>query len=135
MSKFTNRGYDQCATGSQDKTFVVGKTGGGAAQAVSQTITADGSTIIYITGVLITSTAPAATVAGEVTITGLTTQDGGGTFKAQFVESAQFGGNLPINFANPVPAQDVNTNVVVNVPAIASGGTVDITVMGYRRPE
>lgn len=133
--KFTNRSYDMCAVGSQDKTFAKSNTPGAAGAAASVTVAHDSTTVIYVTGILVTSTAPAATVAGAVTLSGLTTQDGGGAITAEFVESAQFGGNLQINFANPIPAQDNGTDVVLSVPAIASGGVVAATVLGYRRPE
>lgn len=134
MSKFTKRSYDMCATGSQDNTFNKSGTGIAAAQVVV-TVTHDAATVIYVTGIVLTSTAPAATVAGAATLAGLTTQDGGGTITVQFVESAQFGGNLQMTFANPIPAVDVNTDVVLTVPAIVSGGAVAATVLGYRRPE
>lgn len=133
MSKFTSKSYDLCARGMQD-TPVSKAAVGAAAAAVSVTLThvGDNSTMTYITGFSVTSTNPAATVSGLVTVTGLAANDSGGTLDYEFVESSQFGGNLNIVFPDPIPAASVNTDIVVSCPAITSGGAVAVSVYGFK---
>lgn len=136
MAKFTARSYDQVALAAQDNTFAAQGGPGAAAAAVSATVTNDGTNVIYITGFLITTTNPAATVNGVVTLSGLSTAGGGnGTLSFELVESATFGGELNVEFPSPLPAADKNTNIVLSVPGITSGGAVSVQVFGYRRPE
>jgi hypothetical protein len=135
MSKYTARSYDQCAVGAQDKTLAVSNTLGAAGAAASVTITHDGSTFIYITGFEITSSLPTAAGTADVTVTGLTGQDSGGTLRYKFAESTSVQPQLIVEFANPIPTNDVNTDLVLSVGAVASGGIVAIVVHGYRRPE
>lgn len=136
MAKFTARSYDQVALAAQDNTFAAQGGPGAAAAAVSATVTHDGTNVIYITGFLITTTNPAATVNGVATLSGLSTAGGGnGTLSFELVESATFGGELNVEFPSPLPVVDKNTDAVLSVPAIASGGAVSVQVFGYRRPE
>lgn len=130
MSKFTGRSYDMCAVAAQDNSAVASATGAAAAQAQA-TVTHDSTNIIYVTGFSVTSTNPAATVSGAVTLTGLA----GGTQTYQFVESNSFGGNLQVNFINPIPSVNNATDVVLTCPAIASGGAVSVNLQYYKRPE
>ena len=130
MAKFTARSYDQCATGAQDNSSCASATGAAAAS-VTATVAADANNFIYVTGFSITSSAPAATVGGAPTLTGLA----GGTQTYQFVESATFGGNLQVTFADPIPTTAMNTQVQLVVPAITSGGAVSVNLYYYKRPE
>lgn len=133
MSKFTNKSYDICARGMQD-TPIAKSAIGVAAAAVSVTLThvGDNSTMTYITGFTVTSTNPASTVSGLVTVTGLATSDSGGTLDYEFVESNQFGGNLNVQFPDPIPAANLTTDIVVSCPAIAGGGAVAVAVTGFK---
>lgn len=135
MSKFTARSYDMVALAAQDNTIAT-SANGAAGAAVTVTLAHDSANIVYLTGIQITSTAPAAVESGLVQITGLSQAGGGsGTLEYEFVESATSGGELLIEFGTPIPAKDVNTDIVVSVPAIASGGAVAVSVQGYKRPE
>ena len=134
MAKFTAKSFDICALGSQDNTTAIGNTFAAAA-AGSVSLPAVAGQIAYITGFTVTSAAPAATVAGVVTVTGLTTNNGGGTLSYQFVESATLGGNLTKTFGNPIGASGANQAITVNVPAITSGAVTAVEVEGYYRPE
>lgn len=127
MTKWTNKAYDICAIGPQDNSQVAGNTGAAAA-AVTTTIAHDGTNTQYLLYVQITSTNPAATVNGAVTITGLV----GGTITYEFVESSQNGGNLVINPGTPMPAVNPSTDIVISVPAITSGGAVSIVAQSYK---
>lgn len=133
MSKFTRKSYDICARGPQDNPVSKSATGAAAAAvSVKLTHVGDSSTMIYITGFMVTSTNPASTVSGVVTVTGLPTTDSGGTLSFEFVESSQFGGLLNITFPDPIPAADLNTDITVSCPAITSGGAVAVAVYGYQ---
>ena len=101
-------------------------TGAAAATAVATMPAVAGKTN-YVTGLIITSSNPASTVVGQVTVTGLQ----GGTLTLQFTESATLGGNLQVFFTCAQPAQAVNAPVVLTVPAIASGGVVSASLLGF----
>lgn len=131
MTKFTNKSYDVCAVGNWDNTIAIGNTAA-AAQALTVSLPGAAGLTTYITGFQVTTTNPAATVNGVVTVTGLTANGGGGTLSYQLVESATLGGTLNVTFANPIPANGVNAAINVVVPAIASGGAVAVNVQGYQ---
>ena len=134
MAKFTAKSYDMCAVGGQDNSFCVSATGGAAGFAL--TITHDSTNIIYITGIIITSNNPASNASGVVTLSGLTTNSSGGTMSLVLMESSTTGGQLDLSIVDPIPSKDTVTDVVLTVPAIASGASsVAITLLGYRRPE
>lgn len=85
----------------------------------------------YITGFNITSHAPVGVVgtsATPVTLTGLT----GGPLNFHFVENVTFGGDLTVLFPMPIPASGPGVNVVLNLPAIASGAVSAVALYGYQ---
>lgn len=102
-----------------------------AAAANSVTITGVSGLTTYITGFNITSHAPVAVVgtsATPVTLTGLT----GGTLNFHFVENTTFGGDLTVLFPMPIPAATVGGNVVLSLPAIASGAVSAVALYGFQ---
>lgn len=135
MSKFTSKSFDMCAVAAQDNSFAVSATAAAAA-AASITIAHDGTNFIYITGIIITTGFPTANGTATATLAGLTQNSGGnGTLSFQVTESTTTGGQLDLSIVDPIPSKDQNTDVVLSFPALASGGTVAITLLGYRRPE
>ena len=106
---------------------VIASQTGAAAALVTATMPAVSGKTNYVTGVIITSTNPASTVSGAVTITGLA----GGTITLQFTESSTLGGNLQVFFTVAQPAATQNLAVSINVPAITSGGAVSATLLGF----
>ena len=83
----------------------------------------------YLNGFVVTSLAPGATVGGLVTVTGLVT----GTLSYQFVETTSFGGELTVNFPQPVPASAANVAIVITLAAITSGAASAISAVGSQR--
>lgn len=131
MSSFTNKSADICVTGNWDNTIAISGTAA-AAQALTVSLPGAAGLTTYITGFQVTTTNPAATVSGLVTVTGLTTTGSGGTLSYELVESSTLGGVLNVTFSNPIPASAVNSPINVVVPAITSGGAVAISVQGYQ---
>lgn len=129
MARYDTHGNELTAVIGNAGTVVASATGAAAA-AVSATLAAAANLTTYICGFQVTSTNPAATVSGLVTVTGLV---GGATLSYEFVESNTFGGELLVQFANPIPANAVNTAIVVNCAAITSGGAVAIAVQGFQQ--
>lgn len=128
MPQFNEKGHRNMARGVPPNALVNSATGAAAA-AVSASLAHDGTNVVCITGFVVTSTNPAATVSGVVTVTGLT---GEKTLSFEFVESATLGGELNIYFPDPIPANDASTDIAVNVPAIASGGACAVDVFGFK---
>ena len=129
MPRFDDSGHALTATVGNANTVVASNT---AAAAASCTATLAGTTgkTTYITGFQVTSLAPAATVGGLVTVTGLV---GAATLNFEYVESATFGGELNVQFANPIPANAQNTNIVVTLAAITSGAASAVSAQGFQQ--
>lgn len=105
---------------------------GTAAGAVSCALQPAANRLAWIEGFHVTSTAPAGTVSGAVTITGVNTTNGV-PLTYQLVESATFGGELLIVFpgdgeSGAAPGQPIT----VTVAAITSGGVVSVVALGYQ---
>ena len=129
MPRFDTAGHELTATVGNAGTIVASNTAAAAASCAA-TLAGAAALTTYITGFQVTSTNPAATVSGLVTVTGLV---GGVTLNYEFVESATFGGELLVQFANPIPANAQNTAIVVTCPAITSGGAVAVSVQGFQQ--
>lgn len=100
---------------------------GSAAASVAATLTGAAGKTTYITGFSVTATNPAAAVNGIVTVAGVL----GGTLSYQFVEPSTTGAQLIVNFTTPLPSSALNTNIVVTLPAITSGGAGAVTAHGF----
>lgn len=105
---------------------------GAAAGAVSCALTPAAGRLAWIQGFHITSTNPASSLTGAVTVTGVNTVNGV-PLTYQLVESATFGGELLIFFpGDGLSASAVGQAITVSVPAIATGGVVSIVAFGYQ---
>ena len=93
----------------------------GAAGAISATLTSAAGRLAYITGFEVTGSGATSATVVTVTVTGLsTTLNYTLTVPAGATTAIQ---PLLIEFANPIPASAVNTNIVVNVPSFGTGNT------------
>jgi hypothetical protein len=111
------------------RTFVTGSavtTAGGAGTA---TLTAVAGKTTYITGFTVVAGAVSAEVEGNVTVTGPI----GGTLNYRLVETSSAGGVINVSFSPAIPASAPNTNIVVNVPVIASGSIATLAATGYNQ--
>lgn len=106
---------------------------GVAAAAVSCALTPSSSTrTVWIEGFHVTSSAPASTVSGTITITGVNTI-GNVPLTYQLAESATFGGEVLVMFpGDGEQAAQAGQPITVSVSAITSGGVVSIVVLGYQ---
>lgn len=104
-------------------------TGVAAAQVVA-TLTPVAGNLAYIQGFTVTALAPASTVGGLVTVTGVV----GGPLNYQFTESATVGGLLQIDFPDPkgIVAANRGGAITVTLPAIVSGGAGAVSAYGYQ---
>jgi hypothetical protein len=83
----------------------------------------------YLGKAIVTSQAPAAMVAGVVTIS-----DGTWTLNFDFVETTSAGGFMHLDFADmPLIASAANTAITVTIPAITNGAVTAISLVGYQR--
>lgn len=117
----------QVLVSEQPPTTVTASATGAAAAIVTATLPGVANKTNYLTGFVATSTNPASTVSGTITITGCV----GGTLSFQFVESNTFGGEMIVSFPYPIPASAVNTAITVTIPAITSGGAGGLVVTGF----
>lgn len=104
-------------------------TAAAAAQCQATLPAANGKTT-YINGFIITSHAPTGNVQGTASVS----LDGGTTQHLQFIfcESSTVGGQLQVEFPDPIPAKTPNTTIVVTLPAITSGAVSAISAYGYQ---
>ena len=133
MPTYSDNGHVQEESVDNANSFASSVTGA-STSAVTISMPAVANYTAVLTGVTVTSVHASATVESLFKITGLSTYAGGsGELDYQFVQSSTLGGNLDLDFSNPMPASAPNTAIVFNVAAIVGGGTVSIAVQGYYR--
>lgn len=106
-------------------------TGGGAFTAAGATVGVIGAAVGvtgFLSGLIITAVAPAATVAGTITINNLAQ----GAVTLDFVETSSAGGQLVVPLPYPLAANATNTVISVTVPAITGGAAGHVQGWGYR---
>jgi hypothetical protein len=100
-----------------------------AAQCVA-TLPAVAGKTTYINGFTVTTHSPTANVFGTVTVS----LDGGTTTHLSYIlcESSTVGGDLNIDFPDPIPATASNKTIVITLPAVTSGAVSAIATYGYQ---
>lgn len=103
---------------------------GAAGAAITATMQPKSNMTPYLQGFVVTSQAPAATVSGTITVSGVVN----GPLTYQFVESTTFGGELPVEYPDPKGIQGIGQGVPITIAlsAIASGGIPSIAATGYQ---
>lgn len=113
----------------QGATPITAASGNVAAATAAATLAAVAGKTTYITGFAVTGTGATAALAVSVTVTNTIT----GTLTYTYAAAAGVAvENTPliINFAHPIPANAVNTTIVVSCPTLGSGNTNN-TVVAY----
>jgi hypothetical protein len=99
----------------------------GSTGAVVGTLTATATTTAYISGFSVSAIGGTASV-GPITIAGLA----GGSQTYQLLSSAG-GSTLYVNFATPIPASAVNTNITITTTADGTATAVNVNSWGFRQ--
>lgn len=129
MPTFDQRGPALGVMTFNSNSLAVSATESGAGAGVTATLPNVANQWTVITGFIITSGVPAANHTAAVTVS-----LGGTTLTFQYNETTTFGGQLIVQFSNPIPATAVNTAIVVTMPAVASGAITTIDVFGFQTP-
>lgn len=99
-----------------------------AGGAASVTLTGVAGKTLYLMGFSVTTDAPAAIQKGTVTVGAMA---GGITLNYILVETVASGGQLLENFTMPAAANGAGASITISVPAIGSGGNVQVNAWGF----
>jgi len=113
---------------------LVSASGNKAAAAAAATLAADGNSTVYLSGFEVSGAGATASSIIQITVTGIL----GGTLTYIYVVPAGVGVVAPtwfVEFSVPIPAADVNTSIVVNVPSFGAGNTnAALVAHGFKVP-
>lgn len=111
------------------RTQITASATAGAGLSATATLAGTTGKTTYITGFTVIAGVVGAAVSGTVTLTGTVT----GTMSYTLVETVSAGGVINVQFSAGIAASGTNTAIVVNVPAIGSGGTISVAATGYQQ--
>jgi hypothetical protein len=119
----------------KDATVITASSGNVAAGTATATLTAGGANFLtYISGFEFTGAGATGASVVALTVTG--TVGGTLTYNVAVPAGVSTGVSLIVEFNPPIPANALNTNIVVSIPTLGAGNTNSAVVAhGYNLPQ